>query len=122
MTSYEIPTEMRDFAERSVAQARKAFEGFMGAAHKATGTIDSTTAAVQSQAKDLGAKAVSYAEQNINAAFDHAERLTRAKDLQEVLALQAEFVRMQMANIQAQAKEFGSLLQTTAAAGTNQKQ
>lgn len=122
MTSYEIPTEMRDFAEKSVAQARKAFEGFMGAAHKATGTLDSTTAAVQTQAKDLGVKAVSYAEQNITAAFDHAERLTRAKDIHEVLALQAEFVRTQMANIQAQAKEFGSLLQSTVASSTGQKQ
>ena len=26
---YEVPTEMREFAERSVEQARKAFDGFM---------------------------------------------------------------------------------------------
>jgi len=32
---YEIPTEMRDFAEKSVDQARKPFDGFLGAAHKA---------------------------------------------------------------------------------------
>ena len=40
---YEIPPEMRDFAERSVAQARKAFEGFMGAVQKASDTIDGAT-------------------------------------------------------------------------------
>jgi phasin len=109
---YEIPAEMRDFAEKSVAQARKAFEGFMGAAQKAATNVDSTTHVVQAQAKDLGAKAVAYAEQNVNAAFDHAQRLTRAKDVQEVMALQAEFVKTQMANIQAQFKEFGSLMQS----------
>jgi phasin len=114
MAAYEIPTEMRDFAEKSVAQARKAFEGFMGAAQKASGTADSTAQALQSQAKDMGSKAVAYAEQNINAAFEHAQKLTRAKDLQEVMALQAEFVKSQMANIQAQAKEFGSLIQGAA--------
>jgi phasin len=111
---YEIPAEMRDFAEKSVAQARKAFEGFMGAAQKAATTVDSTTHVAQSQAKDFSSKAVSYAEQNINAAFDHAQRLTRAKDVQEVMALQAEFVRSQMANIQAQLKEFGGMIQSVA--------
>ena len=29
--SYEIPSELRDFAEKSVEQARKAIDGFMGA-------------------------------------------------------------------------------------------
>lgn len=116
---YEIPAEMRDFAERSVEQARKAFEGFMGAAQKAARTVDSTTQAVQAQAKDMGVKAVSYAEQNVNAAFEHAQKLTRAKDVQEVMALQAEFVRVQMANIQSQAKEFGALLQTAAGSKPN---
>ena len=111
---YEIPPEMRDFAERSVEQARKAFEGFMGAAQKAARTVDTTTQAVQAQAKDMGVKAVSYAEENVNAAFEHAQKLTRAKDIQEVMALQAEFVKAQMANIQAQAKEFGTLMQNAA--------
>jgi len=31
---YEIPNELRDFAERSVDQARKAFEGFVTVAQK----------------------------------------------------------------------------------------
>jgi len=95
-----------------VAQARKAFEGFVGAAQKAATTLDSTTSVAQTQAKDFSSKAVTYAEQNINAAFDHAQRLTRAKDVQEVVALQTEFVRSQMANIQAQLKEFGGLIQS----------
>jgi phasin len=111
-TPYEIPAELRDFAEKSVAQARKAFEGFVGAAQKAATTLDSTTSVAQTQAKDFSSKAVTYAEQNINAAFDHAQRLTRAKDVQEVVALQTEFVRSQMANIQAQLKEFGGLIQS----------
>ena len=32
---YEIPTEVRDFAEKSVDQARKAVSGFLDAAQKA---------------------------------------------------------------------------------------
>ena len=37
--SYEIPTEMRDFAEKSVEQAKKAFDGFVGAAGKAVAAM-----------------------------------------------------------------------------------
>lgn len=118
-TPYEIPTEMRDFAEKSVEQARKAFQGFMNAAQKAAGTMDTSTQVAQTQAKDMSVKAVTYAEQNVNAALDHAQKLTRAKDVQELLSLQTEFVRTQMANIQAQAKEFGTMVQTVAKAAVN---
>ncbi len=38
--SYQIPTEVREFAEKSVEQARKAFEGFSGAAQKAIAAVD----------------------------------------------------------------------------------
>ena len=34
---FAIPNEMRSFAEQSVAQARKAFDGFMEAANQALG-------------------------------------------------------------------------------------
>ena len=109
--AYEIPTEMRDFAERSVAQARKAFEGFMGAVHKTAGSVDGAAIPGFSGAKDVSLKAVSFAETNVNAAFDLAEKLVHAKDLQEVLAIQSEYVKAQMAAIQSQAKEFGEVVQ-----------
>ena len=108
---YEIPTEMRDFADRSVAQARKAFEGFMGAVHKASETFDGATGSVATSAKDASVKAVTYAETNVNAAFDLAGKLVHAKDVQEVVKLQTEYLQAQMAAIQAQAKELGEAVQ-----------
>ena len=33
-TGFEVPEQMREFAEKSVDQARKAFDDFMGATHK----------------------------------------------------------------------------------------
>jgi phasin len=122
MTSnYEIPSEMRDFAEKSVDQARKAFEGFMGAAQKAAGQADEQTASVQSNAKAVGGKAISFAEENIRAAFDHAQRLVRAKDVNEVLSLQSEYLRSQMSTIQEQAKQLGSTFQSAAQSVTEPK-
>ena len=38
--NYEIPPEMRDFAEKSVEQARKAIDGFMNAAQKTADTFE----------------------------------------------------------------------------------
>src|ERR1700739_4436399 len=111
---YEVPTEMRDFAERSVAQARKAFEGFMGAVHKTTGNVEGPAIPGFSGAKDLSLKAVSFAESNVNAAFDLAEKLVHAKEGQEVMAIQTEYVKAQMAAIQNQTKELGEVMQKAA--------
>jgi len=108
---YEIPAEMRDFAEKSVEQARKAFEGFIGAAQKAVTAAEAGPFAMPLGVKEVGAKAVSYAEANVKAAFDHAQKLVHAKDLQEVLQLQNEYLKSQLSTLQDQAKEFGAAVQ-----------
>ncbi len=108
---YEIPAEMRDFAEKSVEQARKAFEGFIGAAQKAVTAAEASPFAVPGGVKEVGAKAVAYAEANVKAAFDHAQKLVHAKDLQEVLALQNDYLKTQLSTLQDQAKEFGAAVQ-----------
>lgn len=110
--NYEVPAEMRDFAEKSVEQARKAIDGFMGAARKTADTVEGSAQTVQVSAKDMTQKTFSYAEQNISAAFDLAQRLVRAKDVQEAMQIQAEFVRSQFSSMQTQMKEFGSMAQS----------
>ncbi len=106
-TPPQIPTEMRELAERSVLQARKVFEGFMGAVQKTTGSMDHPAAGM----KDFGAKAVTFAETNVNAAFDLAQKLVHAKDIQEVLSLQTEYLKQQMETVQHQAREMGDVVQ-----------
>ena len=110
--SYEIPTEMRDFAEKSVEQARKAIDGFMGAAQKTVDTFEGSATTVHSSAKDATRKSLSYAEQNIAAAFDLAQKMVRAKDPQEAMQIQGEYVEAQFEAMQTQMKEFGSMAQS----------
>lgn len=110
--NYEVPTEMRDFAEKSVDQARKAFDSFIGAARKTADTVQGSAELARTNAQDASARGFEFAEQNVNAAFDLAQKLVRSKDVQEALQHQAEFVRSQFASIQAQAKEFGGLAQS----------
>lgn len=108
---FQIPNEVRDFAEKSMEQARKAFEGYAGAAQKAISSFESTTNPFQAGATDVGAKALGYAEANVNAAFELARKLLHAKDPQEVLTLQTEYVKTQVESIQSQAKDLGAALQ-----------
>lgn len=119
--TYEIPAEMRDFAEKSVEQARKAIDGFMGAAQKTVDTFEGSATTVQASAKDATRKSLSYAEQNITAAFDLAQKMVRAKDVQEAMQIQSEFVKTQFEAMQAQMKEFGSMAQSAMKPGTPSK-
>ena len=108
---FEVPNELRDFAERSVEQARKAFEGFLTVAQRATGVGGDAATTSQGGAKTVSAHVLSYTERNVNAAFDLAQKLVRAKDPQEALALQSEYMKTQLAVLQEQAKELGSIFQ-----------
>lgn len=109
--NFEVPNEMRDFAEKSVEQARRAFDGFMGAAQRTADTMENAGSTVQANAKDATRRTFGYAEQNVAAAFDLAQRLVRAKDMQEAMQIQSEFVRSQFNAMQSQMKEFGAAAQ-----------
>ena len=111
---FEVPNDLRDFAQRSVEQARKAFEGFVTVAHKAMGAADNAAETAQQNAKSVGSQVLGFTEQNVNAALELAHKLVQAKDPQEAFAMQSEFLKTQLANLQAQAKEIGAMMQKSA--------
>ncbi len=112
---FEVPTELRDFAERSVDQARKAFDGFLAAAQRNVGDAANAPAG----AKSVGAHVLACTEQNVGAAFDLARKLVRAKDPQEAFALQSEYLKTQLAALQTQAKDLGAVMQKSVIPGSN---
>src|SRR3954463_11023260 len=118
--NFQVPEEMRNMAERSVTQTRQALESFLQAARRTAETMEQTTAKVQASSKDMAQKALSAVEQNLRAPLDYAERLVRAKDLQEAAQIQSEFVRTQSEAMQAQMKEFGSAAQSAMGHATDQ--
>lgn|SRR3954471_24213791 len=111
---FEIPKEMRAMAEASFDQARKAFDKFLTSAQTAAGSIEERGATVAAGAKDIGAKAVAYAEQNVQASLDHAQSLLKAKDLTEVMRLHSEYVQGQMRALAQQASEMGQIVSKAA--------
>jgi phasin len=104
---FEVPPELRTFAERSVEQARQAFDGFISAAHHAMSTFEGQAETARKGARDVTEKAMTFAERNMTSAFAFAHDLVRARDLQEVLRLQADYIRHQMEALTEQARELG---------------
>jgi phasin len=104
---FEVPPEMRALAEKSVEQARQAFDGFISAAHQAMSAFAGQAQTARKGARDVTEKAMTFAERNIASAFEFAQDLVRAKDMQDVLRLQADYIRRQMQALTEQAKELG---------------
>jgi phasin len=108
MGGFEIPVEMRNMAEQSVVQARQAFDGFMSATQQALAKMEQQASAAHGGAKDTSEKIRTFAEQNVAASFDYAQRLVRAKDMDEMMRIQTEFVQSQMSTLGGQAQELGA--------------
>jgi phasin len=104
---FEIPKDMRSMAEASFDQARKAFDKMLASARQTAGSIEERGETVRAGARDIGAKAISYAEKNVQASLDYAQSLLRAKDLTEIIRLQSEYVQSQMRALAEQASEIG---------------
>jgi hypothetical protein len=95
--------------EQSVRQARTAFEGLTAATRVMANSVDPV---LPSSARELNGKALSYAEANIKAAWDFAEKLARAKSPEEFAQLQIDFAKTQFDTLQEQSKEFGAAVQS----------
>lgn len=102
---FEVPAEMREMAEKSVAQAKQAFDGFIAATQQAVGTAETQVKTIQTGAKQAGELALTFAERNVAASFEFAQKLLHAKDAQEVTALQSAYVKSQLSALTEQAKE-----------------
>jgi len=104
---FEVPQEMRAFAEKSFEQARKAFETFISTARHTVSVFEDQAETTRQSARDLGQQAAAFAETNIANSFDFAQRLLRARDVNEMVKIQSDYVASQMKVLSDQAKELG---------------
>ena len=104
----EVPAQIKEVAEKTIDQAERGFRAFIEAANKSVSMIPNPTT-------DMSLKALSLTEQNMKAAFDHAKKLLQAKDLQEAMRLQAEFLKAQYETATEQLKEMGDSVRSSGA-------
>jgi len=105
--TFEIPEQIRTFAEKSVEQAKKAVDDFLAATHQAVAKVEASSNTVQSGALDLNKKVLTLAEENIASVFEHAQKLVQAKDPQEILKLQGDYLKAQAASFGEQVRQIG---------------
>src|SRR5579883_508430 len=104
---FQIPQEMRALVEKSMEQAKQASDNLISAAQHTVTTFEGQAETARKGAKDVGQKAIEFAGQNIASSFELAQKLVRAKDIQEMLELQSNYIRTQMQLLVDQAKELG---------------
>jgi phasin len=110
---FEVPAEVRDMAEKTIEQAEKAFGVFLDAANKSLSSIPLPT--------EMPKKALSFTEQNMKAAFDHAKKVVQTTDLQEGMRIQSEFLKTQFTNASEQIKKITGEVMSAAKDATKDK-
>jgi phasin len=109
---------VRQTAETTLSQAKQAVDQYMREATRLYGAAEASADAAQSGTREINRKAIGFAETNVNATFDFAQQLVRAKDPKEIVQLQQEFLRRQVEQMSSQMKELGeNATQTAQSAG-----
>jgi len=83
----EQAEKMREMAQTTLDKAKDAVSKYMAESQKLREKADSGVRATYSTAKEMNDKAVAFAEANVAAGFDLAQKLLHAKDPQEMGAI-----------------------------------
>ena len=110
MAENKKPAEnLSAMAGQTMEQARGAMENYLNFFQKSMSASPWVGA-------ELNKKVADYAQQNVATAFGFAQQLTQAKDLQDIVRIQTEFLQTQMKSLTAQAKDLSETA-TKAATG-----
>lgn len=110
--NFEIPKELTEMAEQNVKLARDSYAQFMDSMVQASRVwLDAMPGnSVSGSVQAIQEKSVTFAKQNAEANFNLAEELSRAKDVQEVLAIQSRHAQQQMQAYSLQAQELSRMM------------
>jgi phasin len=112
---FEVPEQMRAFAEKGVSQARDSYAKFKDAAETHNGTMEAVFTNYTKGASAYQAKLVEFMKANTSSSLDFAQELFGVKTPAEVLELWSTHTRKQFETLTAQAKELVELSQKAAA-------
>ena len=100
-----VPEGVRTLAEKTVAQTREAYDRSLDAFDASLTTFERSFDAAGQGAAAFNRKIVDIARRNVDASFDLAKSLAGAKNLANIVELQAAFWRKQFGVLTAQAEE-----------------
>jgi phasin len=114
----EVPAAFREFAEKSVTQAKDNWEKMKAATEEASDLIEDSYTTASKGAADYGIKLIEASRANTNSMFDYASQLMTVKSLSEAVELSTAHLRKQFDALSAQTKELTALAQKVAAETT----
>ena len=91
-------------AQRTLEQTMEHTRGVLG---QYFGFLKQTLSSYPSGGTELGEKLKAYAEKNIATTHEYLDKLSHAKDLQDVVRVQTEFMQVQLNAFGEQAKSLG---------------
>src|SRR6202142_2362089 len=111
---FEVPEQMRAFAEKGVSQARDSYAKFKDVAETHNGTIEAVFASASKGASEYSAKLMEMMKTNTSATLDFAQELIGVKTPSEAMELWTAPPKKQYEAFTAYGKELAELSQKVA--------
>ena len=118
-----VPENVRAMVEKAVDQSREVYDRSKDALDASVATLERTLDAAGQGAVAFNRKIIDIAQRNVNSGFDLAKSLAGAKNLSEIVELQADYWQKLLGALTSQAEEVRALsTKMAAAAGEPLKQ
>jgi phasin len=111
---FEVPEQMRAFAEKGVSQARDSYAKFKDVAESHNGTIEAVFTTASKGASEYSAKLMEMMKTNTTATLDFAQELLGTRSPSEALELWTSHAKKQFEALTVQSKELAELSQKVA--------
>jgi len=112
---FEVPEQVRAFAEKGVSQARDNYARFKEAAETQNNTIEAVFSVFSNGAKEYSAKVMEMTKQAASANLDFAQALVGVKSPSEALELWTSHAGNQFEAFTAHTRQLAELTQKVAA-------
>ena len=111
---FEVPEQVRAFAEKGVSQARDSYAKFKDAAEAHNSTVEAVFTSASKGAAEYSAKLMDIFKANTGATLDLAQSLVGVKSPTEAVELLTSHAKQQFETFTANARELTELAQKVA--------
>ena len=111
---FEVPEQMRAFAEKGVSQARDNYARFKDVAESNNSTMEAVFASAGKGASEYSAKLMEIIKANTTASLDFAQAMIGVKTPSEAMELWTGHAKKQFESISVWSKELAELSQKVA--------
>jgi phasin len=106
---FEVPEQIRAFAEKGVSQARDNYAKFKDVAESHNGTVEAVFSNASKGASEYSAKLMEIMKANTTTTLDFAQALIAVKSPSEAMELWTSHAKKQFETFTANAKELAEL-------------